>query len=626
MNSFLRLNSIVLSALVLTACGSSSTAKNTPTTGDFSLDGQFIEESTVTITPNITDIDGLTNVTYFYTWYADDTIIEGNTSNAITFTEDQIGQVIRFKVTFEDDRGHEEFITSESHTVAMIENRSASAGFTFTGDFEEQQMVTVTPNITDADGIENIDLTYQWYADDELLNGITGTEISFTPADNGKSIHFVLSFEDDRGHAESIISETYTVANKEEFLVFTTDSGNSTYGMVIGSSVDTGNNWVWREELDRINMDPNVDNYTEIYYPDAATDHKGNIVVVMQSEYYPGFGGEYDVVYTHSTNNGASFSPINLINAYDTADSRYDDTPRIDTDGNGQWVTIWGTGEDTISETLTGLGNDSDIVYAVSTDNGATFSSPKVINDSALSDTMNVRDRMPDIAIHKNIWTAVWASEHDLSGGDGTDEDIVYSYSEDKGETWSDPAYINTWASTDNKTDYFPQMSMNSSGFAVTIWAGYNDGVSLDIYAATSTDFGKTWNTPKLINQYITPSNTDSQDYPNHVEVTEGNIAVISWEGGNPNHGSDEDVYFSVSTDMGENWSTEVAMNPDADSDSEDHRGLSIQQTQEGNWIAVYNDYSNDITYMRKSDDLLTWSDPVQVKTGAYEFSTLLLH
>ncbi len=77
---------------------------------------------------------------------------------------------------------------------------------------------------------------------------------------------------------------------------------------------------------------------------------------------------------------------------------------------------------------------------------------------------------------------------------------------------------------------------------------------------------------------------------------------------------------------MGENWSTEIAMNPNADTDTEDHQGLSIQQTKNGSWIAIYNDYSNDITYMRKSDDLTTWSDPLQVKTGAYESSTLLLH
>jgi Neuraminidase (sialidase) len=288
-------------------------------------------------------------------------------------------------------------------------------------------------------------------------------------------------------------------------------------------------------------------------------------------------------------------------------------------------MAIWNTGEDAPSESLTGLGTDSDVVYAISTDNGATFSSPNVIHASAISDTINVRDRMPDIAMTESTWTAVWAGEQDLTGGSGTDEDIVYSFSQDKGNTWSDPAYINTWATTDNNTDYFPQIAMNSTGFAVTIWAGYGDGISLDIYAATSTDFGKTWNAPKLINQYAAVSVSD-QDYPNHIEITEDNMAVISWEGINPLYGSDYDVYFSVSTDLGENWSTEMAMNPDAETDSDHDKDLSIQQTQSGSWVAVYSNSSDGISYMRKSDDLESWSDPVSINDDSYENTTLLLH
>jgi Neuraminidase (sialidase) len=288
-------------------------------------------------------------------------------------------------------------------------------------------------------------------------------------------------------------------------------------------------------------------------------------------------------------------------------------------------MAIWNTGEDAPSESLTGLGTDSDVVYAISTDNGATFSSPKIIHASAMSDAINVRDRMPDIAMTESTWTAVWATEQDLTGGSGTDEDIVYSFSQDKGNTWSDPAYLNSWAASDNKTDYFPQIAMNGTGFAVTIWAGYGDGISLDIYAATSTDFGKTWNSPKLINQYAAVSVSD-QDYPSHIEVTEDNIAVISWDGANSLHGSDDDAYFSVSTDLGENWSTEVAMNLDAETDSNHDNDLSIQQTQSGSWIAVYSDVSDGISYMRKSDDLENWSDPVSINDDSYENTTLLLH
>ncbi|MEH6346008.1 MAG: hypothetical protein V7785_13035, partial [Bermanella sp.] len=593
---------------------------NRAASGTFSVSGEFIEESTVTVTADISDADGLNNASYLYTWYADDAVIEGYTGNAITFSEDQIGKTVRFEVSFTDDRGHSEIINSEASTVAMIGNRSATAEFEFSNDFEEQKTVAVTPDITDADGIENAAFVYQWFEDDVLITDLSINEISFNPADNHKRIHFTLSFTDDRGHDESITSDTYTVANKTELLAFTAD----VYDLFIGSTQDEGDNWTWRDALDPVEIDTVTDTYKEIYYPRAATDNKGNIVVVMQSEYYEAFGGEYDVIYAYSNDNGATFSAIDLINKNDTADSRYDSDPRIATDGKGTWVAIWYSGEDTLSNSLTGLGTDGDVVFAVSTDNGATFGDPQSIGDFASTDSTN--DRMVDIAMNEDIWTIVWANRRDLTGGSATDEDIAYSYSEDKGATWSAPSYLNSHATTDSASDYFPQIAMNSSGFAVSVWSGHNGADDLNIYAASSNDFGKTWGTSILINQYAATDGTSDHDYPNHIEVTEDNIAVISWQGANPVNGDNDDVYFSVSTDLGTSWSTEVAMNPNADTDSEDHQALTINQTPDGKWIAVYNDYSNETSYMRKSDDLQTWSNETLLKDSVYYSSSLLFH
>mgnify|MGYP000429725088 CR=1 FL=1 len=452
------------------------------------------------------------------------------------------------------------------------------------------------------------------------MNDLSGNEITFTPSDNDKRIHFTLNFSDDRGHSESITSDTYTVANKTELMAFTAD----VYDLFIGSSEDEGNNWTWGDAVNPVELDTVTDTYKEIYYPNAATDNKGNIIVVMQSEYYEAFGGEYDVVYSYSNDNGATFSEISLINQYDTADSRYDEDAKIATDGNGHWVATWYSGEDTLSDNLTGLGTDGDVVYAVSTDNGATFGEPQVLGEFASTDSTN--DRMPGIAMSDDIWTIVWANRRDLTGGSGTDEDIVASYSEDQGATWSAPVYVNSNATEDDSTDYFPRIAMNKSGFAVAVWSGRKLSDDLDIYAAVSLDSGKTWGESSLINQYGLSDGSSDQDYPNHVEVTEDNIAVITWEGKNPDNGTDDDVYFSVTTDKGVNWSAEKTMNPNADSDTENHQALTINQTPDGKWIAVYNDYTNEVSYLRKSDDLVTWSGEVLLKDSVYYSSSLLFH
>ena len=593
---------------------------NRVATAEFEISGNFVEGQTVSVTPTITDADGIANVEYQYSWYANDIVVEGNSTNSIILTSEHIGKALHFDLAFNDDRGHEETISSEAHTVVMMANRVATADFEFSSAFEEQQTVKVTPNVNDADGVAKVSYSYQWYKDNNLVEGISGNEIHFTPADIGKSVHFVVSFFDDREHSESITSESYVVANKTEMLGFITDA----YELFIGDSSDGGDTWNWGTAQERVKSAEVADSYIEQYYPSAVTDNKGNIVMVMDSEYYEGFGGEYDVVYTYSNDNGATFANVDLINANDTADSKSDYDAKIATDGNGYWVAAWTSYEDTLSNEVTGLGTDADLVYAVSTDNGATFSSPKPIGDYAFSDTK--RDRMPAIAITENIWTMVWSTDRDLTGGAGVDEDIVYSYSLDKGTTWTDPVYINDWAAIDSNTDYFSQIAINSSGYAVVIWAGQGAGVSLDIYAAVSTDFGKTWGDSVLINQDAGSDISSYQDYPTHVEVSEDNIAVISWHGKSAAYGSDRDVYFSFSKDLGKSWSKEQVMNPNADSDTENHTSLTIQQTPDGTWLATYFDYNSYKAYMRKSDDLITWTDPVLIKEDAYYSGAILFH
>ena len=583
----------------------------------FDVVGLFQETQTVSITANIIDSDGFTNATFTYAWYVNDQLVNQNSGNTFTFDDTHIGQIVYFTLTFNDDRGNNETITSDNYNVVIMDNRPAQVEFNFSADFEEQQTVVVTPNVTDADGTDNISFQYAWYADSQLLDNETSNQITFTPADNGKSIYFILSFTDDRNHVESVTSDTFIVQNKTELIAFASDA----YDLFIGHSANTNaDDWVWSGAVNPVKLNEVSDSYKEFYYPHAATDNKGNIIVVMQSEYYEAFGGEYDVVYSYSNDNGVTFSPVDLLDQNDITNSNSDDHIRIATDSNGYWLAIWDTRED-----LNGLGgSDDDIVYAISTDNGQSFSTPQSIADLQFSDSVN--DRMADISMTKNIWTAVWTTRNDLTQQMNNDEDIAYSYTENKGITWSDPAYVNDFATSDSTTDYFPQIAMNSSGFAVSVWASSYNADNLNIYAASSQDFGKTWAPAILINQYAATDAASNNDYPNDVMVSEDNIAIISWDGDNPLMGADEDVYYSVSTNLGMSWSVEKAMNLNADTDSDDHQSLTITQTPDGKWIAVYNNYTSQSAYLRKSDDLETWTNPELLKDSVYYYPSILFH
>ena len=70
-------------------------------------------------TSGISDADGLTNVSYSYQWLADDTAIERATGSTHTVQLSDDGKVIKVQVTFTDDAGNDESLTSAG-TAAVV--------------------------------------------------------------------------------------------------------------------------------------------------------------------------------------------------------------------------------------------------------------------------------------------------------------------------------------------------------------------------------------------------------------------------------------------------------------------------------------------------------------------------
>ena len=90
-----------------------SAAANNPATGVPTISGTVqVGEALTADNSGITDEDGLTNVTFSYQWLADDADIQGDTGSTYTLTDDDVGKVIKVKVTFTDNAGNEESLTS----------------------------------------------------------------------------------------------------------------------------------------------------------------------------------------------------------------------------------------------------------------------------------------------------------------------------------------------------------------------------------------------------------------------------------------------------------------------------------------------------------------------------------
>ena len=153
---------------------------------DHAATAQVGETLTVdTLRPSLTDADGLTNVSYKlpvdtklrnfgheHSWVPTDA--------TYTLVAADVGKTIKVRVTFTDDASNEESLTSEA-TVAVdfaVQQQGASNSPPpsgqpiITGTAQVGQTLTVdTSAIDDADGLVNVNFSYQW----ERQNLATGT-------------------------------------------------------------------------------------------------------------------------------------------------------------------------------------------------------------------------------------------------------------------------------------------------------------------------------------------------------------------------------------------------------------------------------------------------------------------
>ena len=63
-------------------------------------------------TTGITDADGLSQAVFAYRWLADDAEIDDATGSTYTLTSGDAGKTMKVRVTFTDDAGNEESLTS----------------------------------------------------------------------------------------------------------------------------------------------------------------------------------------------------------------------------------------------------------------------------------------------------------------------------------------------------------------------------------------------------------------------------------------------------------------------------------------------------------------------------------
>ena len=144
--------------------------RNTAATGTPTISGtpQVGDELTAS-TSGIADADGLDNATFSYRWLVDDTAIQGATGSTNTLATADEGEAIKVQVSFTDDAGNEETLTSAATGAVATKPNSPATG---------------APTIS----------------------GATDSTYTLSDSGEGKAIKVRVSFTDDEGNEETLTS------------------------------------------------------------------------------------------------------------------------------------------------------------------------------------------------------------------------------------------------------------------------------------------------------------------------------------------------------------------------------------------------------------------------------------
>ena len=187
--------------------------ENSAATGSPTISGTAqVGETLTASTTGITDADGLTNASYSYQWIANDGTSDSDiadaTSSSYTLVAADAGKTIKVKVTFTDDNGNDESLTSTATTAVIAANTSATGAPTISGTVQVDQTLTAdTSGIGDADGLTNVSYSYQWIANDGTSDSdiadATSSSYTLVAADAGKTIKVKVAFTDDAQNQET---------------------------------------------------------------------------------------------------------------------------------------------------------------------------------------------------------------------------------------------------------------------------------------------------------------------------------------------------------------------------------------------------------------------------------------
>jgi len=304
--------------------------------------------------------------------------------------------------------------------------------------------------------------------------------------------------------------------------------------------------------------------------------------------------------------------------------------PSVAFDDDGVGYLVYG-GFGSINDSLGTLSGENGVFFAKTTDEGNTWIAHipiiqhfgKQTLDSTFEDKYYITvDNSPKSPFYKHLYVP-WKRVTPIDTG----TQIVISKSSDKGDKWTVPVNVSArLANSSEDTTFgqsFPLCATGPDGEVYIVW---NYGPEHAIGFSKSTDGAKTFSAPKLIVKYnifskavniegqgwrhAVKNKVRAESYPAFVcdFLKTGNL-YLCWAADDP-----PNIYFSRSTDKGDNWSNPIIVHQPIKTD---HFWQWIaMDPKNGNLAIMYFDSRNDSTntlvdcYVSySSNEGLTWID-----------------
>jgi cysteine-rich repeat protein len=363
--------------------------------------------------------------------------------------------------------------------------------------------------------------------------------------------------------------------------------------------------------------------------PQLATDGRGTWLAVWESSDSLGgsLGSDRDVLFSRSTDGGETWSAPAPIDPGAAGDAGADREPTVAADGSGAFVVVWRSNDAALAG---GTGSDFDLFVARSLDGGARWTAPAALDPGAARDTGSEGQAVlaTDGA---GTWIAAWQASGGLGGALGSDLDLLFARSTDAGATWSLPAPLHANAATDAGVDASPSLASDGEGGWIAVWSsrdtfGGTQGADDDVMLVRSTDGGASWSAPALVQ---TNGRVDSgwDVQPAVVRDAAGSWVVL-WQSNDSlgnTKGFDDDVLVARSTD-GASWSAPRPVDAGAASDASADTAPALASNGHGLLVAVWQANAAlggalgadvDLVMATSADGGASWSAPAAVHASA---------